>query len=165
MQPLAAFFIVQRRHNLAEFEKACWCSPSEVWKEAAKASGLLSDSLPFIRAAIRSIHPLCSPRSTPTWPFDVKPPTYEPIGLIPTCEPKARTDHELRSALSVFSMFADFLKSQFSCLVPVFSSLNSILEFFPATDFSENQMKKWKTMWIRWTGFHTLSWQFLLQKL
>ena len=30
--------------------------------------------------------PLCSPRSTPTWPFDVKPPTYEPIGLIPTRE-------------------------------------------------------------------------------
>ena len=57
-----------------------------VWKEAAKASGLLSDSLPFIRAAIRSIHPLCSPRSTPTWPFDVKPPTYEPIGLILTRE-------------------------------------------------------------------------------
>ena len=47
---------------------------------------LLSDSLPFIRAAIRSIHPLCSPRSTPTWPFDVKPPTYEPIGLILTRE-------------------------------------------------------------------------------
>ena len=46
-----------------------------------------------------NIHPLCSPRSTPTWPFDVKPPTYEPIGLIPTCEPKARTDHELCSSL------------------------------------------------------------------
>ena len=46
----------------------------------------MSDSLPFIRAAIRSIHPLCSQRSTPTWPFDVKPPTYEPIGLIPTRE-------------------------------------------------------------------------------
>ena len=41
-----------------------------------------------------NIHPLCSPRSTPTWPFDVKPPTYESIGLIPTCEPQARTDHE-----------------------------------------------------------------------
>ena len=38
--------------------------------------------------------PLCSIRSTPTWPFDVKPPTYEPIGLMPTCEPQARTDHE-----------------------------------------------------------------------
>ena len=25
------------------------------------------------KKAIRSIHPLCSPRSTPTWPFDVKP--------------------------------------------------------------------------------------------
>ena len=50
--------------------------------------------LDFYKRAIRSIHPLCSLRSTPTWPFDVKPPTYEPIGLIPTCEPQARTDYE-----------------------------------------------------------------------
>ena len=50
--------------------------------------------LDFYQRAIRSIHPLCSLRSTPTWPFDVKPPTYEPIGLIPTCESQARTDHE-----------------------------------------------------------------------
>ena len=32
----------------------------------------------FLPKAIRSIHPLCSPRSTPTWPFDVKPPTRIP---------------------------------------------------------------------------------------
>ena len=49
--------------------------------------------------AIRSIHPLCSPRSTPTWPFDVKPPTYEPIGLIPTCEPSVLFEIILHQAL------------------------------------------------------------------
>ena len=69
-----------------------------VWKEAAKASGLLSDSLPFIRAAIRSIHPLCSPRSTPTWPFDVKPPTRE--SWKDSCRPASR---KLAPTMSVSS--------------------------------------------------------------
>ena len=47
--------------------------------------------------------PLCSPGSTPTWPFVVKPPTYEPIGLIPTM------NFVHLCLMSVFSMFADFL--------------------------------------------------------
>ena len=40
--------------------------------KAAKTSGLT-----LYKEAIRSIHTLCSQKSTPTWPFDVKPPTYE----------------------------------------------------------------------------------------
>ena len=43
--------------------------------------------------------PLCSPRSTPTWPFDVKPPTYEPIGLIPTRESSVLFEIILHQAL------------------------------------------------------------------
>ena len=55
--------------------------------------------LDFYQRAIRSIHPLCSPRSTPTWPFDVKPPTYEPIGLIPTRESSVLFEIILHQAL------------------------------------------------------------------
>ena len=49
--------------------------------------------------AMCNIHPLCSPRSTPTWPFDVKPPTYEPIGLIPTRESSVLFEIILHQAL------------------------------------------------------------------
>ena len=49
--------------------------------------------------AMCSIHSLCSPRSTPTWPFDVKPPTYEPIGLIPTRESSVLFEIILHQAL------------------------------------------------------------------
>ena len=55
--------------------------------------------LDFYQRAIRSIHPLCSLRSTPTWPFDVKPPTYEPIGLIPTRESSVLFEIILHQAL------------------------------------------------------------------
>ena len=48
--------------------------------------------------AMCNIHPLCSPRSTPTWPFDVKPPTYEPIGLIPTRELQGNSCRQQASA-------------------------------------------------------------------
>ena len=41
----------------------------------------------------------CAPRSTPTWPFDVKPPTYEPIGLIPTRESSVLFEIILHQAL------------------------------------------------------------------
>ena len=126
--------------------KVCWyvdVLPLKSERKPPQASGLLSDSLPFIfiRVAIRSIHPLCSPRSTPTWPFDVKPSTYEPIGLIPTCEPLARTDHERQLIVICVSkgkhtdvtntpfikISTSRLQSQFSPLIPAFPLLPELV--------------------------------------
>ena len=68
-----------------------------VWTIWSSADG--HRSLPLYKEAIRSIHPLCSPRSTPTCHFDVMARTYEPIGLIPTREPSVLFEIILHQAL------------------------------------------------------------------
>ena len=119
--------------------------------------------------AMCNIHPLCSPRSTPTWPFDVKPPTYEPIGLIPTRELQGNSCRPWAPAH--LGMFADF--SQISILVSrtcLFSSLTSNLSFYDhrfilnRLDMSNPQCYNLTNLKEnnRWAG--RVTWQYSLQK-
>ena len=53
------------------------------------------------KEAIRSIHPLCSLRSTPTWPFDSKPPTYEPMAHT---DLRAASSHRLWASAHIYML-------------------------------------------------------------
>ena len=55
----------------------------------------------FYKRAIRSIHPLCSPRSTPTCQFDIKAPTYIRSGCT---DLRARGPHRLWASAHIYML-------------------------------------------------------------